>query len=168
MTRLSATIVSYRRLMTSKSAAALRGSIAGRIAHCTAFVLLAAVGALGLSTENGLNPNLHLAIELRWLFALLLLAFVAARCPWGLEGSSRPVPAVRRGFERRTARVIYLLLYCLVGFQLLLDISTTGQLHTEHCQSYVVCGVLALLLNRILTSLRWRFSNAKRRPRIDH
>jgi hypothetical protein len=145
MTRLSAAIVGYRRLMT-------RDSIAARIAHCTYFALLAGVGALGLSTENDSSPHLLQAIELRRLFALLLLAFVVARCLWGFKGSSRPTSAERRSCNRRTARDIYLLLYVLVGFQLFLDISTTGQLHTEHCQSYVVCGVIALLLTRILTS----------------
>jgi hypothetical protein len=132
--------------MMQTSAGPTASSMAIRGAHCGAFALLAAVGAFGLSSESGSHPHLLLAGELRWLFAFLLFASVLTRSLWGLRG--RTQARLRPGFDRRTARGIYLLLYFLVGFQLLLDLSTATRLHTEHCQSYLAYGVISLLLVR--------------------
>jgi cytochrome b561 len=169
MSRLSVTIVGYRRSMASKSALHVMQtsadstaySMAIRGAHCGVFALLAAVGALGLSSESGLHPHLQLAVDLRRLFAFLLFASVLARCLWGTKGQTQGAAALRRDFDRSTARAIYLLLYFLVDFQLLLDISTATRLHTEHCQSYLAFGVISLfLVHGISAARRCRYDNA--------
>jgi hypothetical protein len=151
MSLLSVTIAGYRR-----STAPPVHSMAIRSAHCGAFALLAAVGALGLSSESGSHPHLLLAAELRWLFAFLLFASVLTRCLWGLKGVTQGSAALRWAFDRRTARGIYLLLYFLVGFQLFLDISAATRLHTEHCQSYLAYGVISLLLVRGISAALFR------------
>jgi hypothetical protein len=160
VSRLGVTIISYRRLMASKTAlsivrtsarAAVR-EVAVAAAHCGGFALLAAVGALGLSAESGVQPHLARAVELRELFALLLFALVIARCLWGFKVLTRASHVARRDFDRRSARIVYQLLYVLVGVQLILDMSSTGQLHTGHCQAYVGIGIVAVLLIRAVSA----------------
>jgi hypothetical protein len=160
VSRLGVTIIGYRRLMAGKmalsivrtSAAAAVREVAVAAAHCGGFVLLATVGALGLSAESGVQPHLARAVELREFFALLLFALVIARCLWGFKVLTAASRVARREFDRRTARIVYLLLYVLVGVQLILDMSTTGRLHTGHCQAYVGCGIVAVLLIRAVSA----------------
>jgi len=160
VSRLGVTITGYRRHMAGKtalsivrtSAAAAVREVAVAAAHCGGFALLAAVGALGLSAESGVQPHLARAVELRELFALLLFALVIARCLWGFKALTGASRVARRDFDRRTARIVYLLLYVLVGVQLILDMSSTGRLHTGRCQAYVGCGIVAVLLIRAVSA----------------
>ena len=137
MTRPGVTIRGYLHFMTGKTNAIVA-------VHCSAFVVLAGVGALGLSFDS--RPA-------RESFAVLLFALVAARCAWGMKSLPLRSLDAKRGFDRSSVRIVYLLLYSLLGFQLMLDLSAGTALHTEHCQIYVACGILAVLLIRALSEL---------------
>lgn len=158
MTRwhLRVTMASYCRDMASKTALSIvatqttdsRPPFSVTAAHCIGFFLLLTVGALGLSAEQA-GPSEH-AVELRKLFALLLSAALLLRTLWVFRQSGRTLPGVLYAFHVRSARMIYLLLYCLIGFQLIVDLRGNGQVNTEPCQFYVECGVLALVAFRAL------------------
>jgi hypothetical protein len=124
--------------------------------------VLTAVGMLGLAAESGARPHLAQAAYLRAIFGLLLLAAVAARHIWRSKTLARAPYPVQHDFSRRTARLIYLLLYLLVGFELLLDINSTSRPHTERCQAYIAYGIAALLLIRAISVVVARGRPAKR------
>jgi hypothetical protein len=145
----------YRWLMASKSVLSIVGTqayhsrrpVAVFAAHCGGFSVLAAVGAFGLTAESLGEPSR--ALDLRNLFALLMFATLLARSLWGFRQPGRCVPGAQHAFDTATARMIYLLLYCLIAFQMVFDLRSSGELHTDHCQFYVGCGVVALLSVRV-------------------
>jgi cytochrome b561 len=122
--------------------------------HCGGFALLATIGGIGLMTPGTSDSHVVSAGELRPVFALLLFASVFARGLWGLRSPAWASTDARQDFANRTARMIHLLLYCLVGFQLLLNMGTAGPAHAEDCQYYVACGIIALLLVRVTSRLQ--------------
>ena len=119
--------------------------------HCIGFFILLAVGLLGLTAEQG-RDSLH-ALELRRLFALLMSATLLARTLWALKQLGQKQPAAIHRFHACSARMIYLLLYCLIGFQIISGLHGAGQVNTEHCQFYVECAVISLAAFRALI---WR------------
>ena len=134
--------------MVGTQATPLRPPFSVTAAHCVGFSLLLAVGAFGLSAEQS-GPSIH-ALELRRLFALLLSASLLVRTLWAVRHSGQNPLSTINAFHACSARMIYLLLYCLIGFQLLVDLRSHGQVNTEHCQFYVGCGVIARAALRAL------------------
>jgi hypothetical protein len=78
------------------------------------------------------------------VFALLLFSAVVARSVWGARHIAH-VPNLVVGFARRTARGVYLLMYMLVGIELLRAMATLTPPHTERCLPYLGCVVAAQL-----------------------
>ena len=109
----------------------LRGSVT-----IAGFALLVWAGSAGLPAE---------------LFGLLLLSAVVARSVWGARHVAR-VPHLVIGFGRRTARGVYLLMYVLVGIELLRAVVTSTPAHTERCLPYLGCVVAAQVLIRWITA----------------
>jgi cytochrome b561 len=99
------------------------------------------------------------------LFALLLAGLLAARFRWWLKYSPPASAADIRLFSRRLSRSVYLLLYLIIGAQLIVNIvgaprggagpADLGMLKPTS-QALVVSGLLALVLIRVLAYLTWR------------
>jgi hypothetical protein len=124
--------------------------------HCVSFSLLFAIGAGGLSSQSAGRLSLIHVAEWHEFFATSIVLLVLMRGLWGcraLQGNTRDD---WRNFNRHTARGVYLLLYALIGVQLIFDLSSSRQLHMEHCQFYVIIGVFSLLLSRGLSAVMLR------------
>jgi hypothetical protein len=105
--------------------------------QCAGFALLAWLGSADLPVE---------------LFALALFTALVARAVWGARYMAHvPHPVV--GFGRRTARGVYLLMYVLVGIELVRALATFTPPHTERCLPYLGCVVAAQLLIRSMTAV---------------
>jgi hypothetical protein len=144
--------------LASSVAAAPSGRGAGLIWHCVSFSLLFAIGAGGLSSQSAGRLSLIHVAEWREFFATSMVLLVLMRGLWGCRALPGNTRDDWRNFNRHTARGVYLLLYALIGVQLIFDLSSSRQLHMEHCQFYVIIGVFALLLSRGLSAVRLRFS----------
>jgi hypothetical protein len=121
--------------------------------HAISIFLLLTVGTLGLLYDSAAVPNSERVTRLHLAFGVVLMVSVAARGYWGSNSCS---------LIRRTSRLIYLLLYVLVGLQIALDIADRSpgaltHLHTEHCLAYLGYGAAAQLMLRV-------FANFPRRP----
>jgi hypothetical protein len=139
--RRSVTIAGYRRHLVRRSCGV----------HCAGFGLLILVGIAGLSCEHGPVANHAQADQMRQLFALLLFAAVTARFLWGTRWLSR-APRLLPAFRRHTARNIYLLMYLLVGSELLHAIATSSAPHTERCLPYLGYAIAAQCLIRVMSA----------------
>jgi cytochrome b561 len=109
------------------------------------------------------------------LFALLLAGLLAARFRWWLKYSPPGSAADIRLFSRRLSRTVYLVLYLIIGAQQVVNL--VGRLEhgggrAQHpgmlnptTQAFVVCGLIALVLIRILAYLTWRRQRLSLEPR---
>jgi cytochrome b561 len=100
------------------------------------------------------------------LFALLLAGLLTARFRWWLKYSPPTSAADIRLFSRGLSRTVYLVLYLTIGAQLIVNI--VGALRTgagpaqdlgmlkPTSQAFVVYGLIALVLIRVLAYLTWR------------
>src|ERR1700679_2966605 len=80
-------------------------------------IALAAVviGVLGLLRGSWPRQVLESWINIHLLFGLLLCGLVFARCRWHIKHSSRMLPADIRQLTRHLSRIVYLLLYGVIG-----------------------------------------------------
>jgi len=81
---------------------------------CTALVVVV-IGVLGLLRGSWPRRMLELGINIHALFGLLLCGLVLARCRWRVKHSPRMLPAQIRELSRHLSRIVYLLLYVVVG-----------------------------------------------------
>jgi hypothetical protein len=100
------------------------------------------------------------------LFALLLAGLLTARFRWWLKYSPPASAADIRLFSRGLSRTVYLVLYLTIGAQLIVNI--VGALRggagaaqdlamlKPTSQAFVVYGLIALVLIRVLAYLTWR------------
>ena len=100
------------------------------------------------------------------LFALLLAGLLTARFRWWLKYSPPESAADIRLFSRGLSHTVYLLLYLIIGAQLIVNIvgalrggagavQDLGMLKPTS-QAFVMCGLIALVLIRVLAYLTWR------------
>ena len=100
------------------------------------------------------------------LFALFLAGLLAARFRWWLKYSPPASAADIRLFSRRLSHTVYLVLYLIIGAQLIVNIvgalrggagavQDLGMLKPTS-QGFVICGLIALVLIRVLAYLTWR------------
>jgi hypothetical protein len=102
------------------------------------------------------------------LFALLLAGLLAARFHWWLKYSPPMSTADIRVFSRRLSRMVYLVIYLIIGAQLIVNIvgrlrsdagaglgRDSGML-TPTSEAFVMSGLIALVLIRVLAYLTWR------------
>jgi cytochrome b561 len=108
------------------------------------------------------------------LFALLLAGLLAARFWWWLKHSPPTSAADIRLFSRGLSRSVYLVLYLIIGAQLLVNIVGAlqgGAGAAQHLgklnpisQAFVVYGLIALVLIRVLAYLTWRWYRLSLEP----
>jgi cytochrome b561 len=80
-----------------------------------AALLVAAIGVLGLLDGSWLRQMLESWINIHALFALLLCSFVLTRYQWRLRHAPRLLPTDIRELSRHLSRIVYLLLYVVIG-----------------------------------------------------
>jgi hypothetical protein len=83
---------------------------------CTALVTVA-IGALGLEGDSWLRQMLEAWVNIHVLFGLLLCGLALARCRWRVERSPRMLTADIRELSRHLSRIVYLLLYVVIGMR---------------------------------------------------
>jgi cytochrome b561 len=108
------------------------------------------------------------------LFALLLAGLLAARFHWWLRCSPPASAADIRLFSRGLSRTVYLALYLIIGAKQIVNIidwlsngggpaQDLGMLKPTG-QVFLVYGVAALVLIRVLAYLTWRRYRLSLRP----
>jgi cytochrome b561 len=80
-----------------------------------AVLLVVVIGVLGLLDGLWLRQMLESWINIHALFGLLLCALVLARYQWRLRHSPRMLPSDTRELSRHLSRIVYLLLYVVIG-----------------------------------------------------
>ena len=83
---------------------------------CIALVTVA-IGVLGLQGDSSLRQMLEAWINIHVLFGLLLCGLVLARCQWRAGRSPRMLTADIRDLSRHLSRIVYLLLYVVIGMR---------------------------------------------------
>jgi hypothetical protein len=91
------------------------------------------------------------------LFALLVAGLLTARFHWWLKYSPPLSAADIRLFSRGLSRTVYLVLYLIIGAQQIVNKPTS--------QAFVVYGLMALVLIRLLAYLTWRRHRLSLEPR---
>jgi cytochrome b561 len=119
------------------------------------FVLL--VGILGVIHDSWPGPLPHRG-NLHVLFGILLWICVVARFYGRMHQTPRMLLADIRPFSRHLARLVYLLLYVLMFCRLITDVACAAPPGAilragEDFQSYLACGVLALVTIHVLAAL---------------
>jgi cytochrome b561 len=132
--------------------------------------LLAVIGTLGLLRDSWPNRILTPWINIRVLFGSLLWALVIARFYWCVKHVPPMQPEDYRRLSRHLSRLVYLLLYIVVGLRQLIAIVHSiwhdlefGLLRAtpdpgivepvEYLQAYLVYGLFSLITIRVLAAL---------------
>jgi cytochrome b561 len=90
---------------------------------CGCIALVAVViGVLGLLGASSLRQMLESWINIHALFGLLLCGLVLARCRWRVMHSPRMIPADICELSRHLSRIVYLLLYVVIGARQIIGI----------------------------------------------
>jgi cytochrome b561 len=80
-----------------------------------AALLVAAIGVLGLLDGSWLRQMLESWINIHALFGLLLCSLVLTRYQWRVRHSPGMLPTDIRELSRHLSRIVYLLLYVVIG-----------------------------------------------------
>jgi cytochrome b561 len=96
-------------------AQAYSGQRMPRLFYGCATLLVVAIGVAGLLEGSRLRQMLEPWIEVHALFGLLLSGLVIARYRWWVMHSPDMVPADIRQLSRHLSRIVYLLLYVVIG-----------------------------------------------------
>jgi hypothetical protein len=150
---------------------------------CVALTTVA-IGVLGLQRDAWPRQVLESGINIHVLFGLLLCGLVLARCRWRVRHSPRMLPDDIRELSRHLSRIVYLVLYVVIGSRELIGILHNvqhggpvdfglsdarfrqGPGHAgfdpkDDFQLFFVSGLFALLFVRVLAFTIW--SRAARR-----
>ena len=82
--------------------------------HWCVFVLVVAVGWLGLLHDSWPRPTQAFWINIHVMLGLLMFALVLARIAWRLKHPAPPLPADVGEFSRRASHPAHMLLYALL------------------------------------------------------
>ena len=138
---------------------------------CTALVTVA-IGVLGLQGHSWLRQMLETRVDIHAQFGLLLSGLVFTRYRWCV-GQPRMLPADIRGLSRHLSRIVYLILYLVIGVREIIAILNSlwhggaidfnlfdnrirnGPDHAswvpdDDFQMFFASGLLALLFVRVL------------------
>src|ERR1700689_52439 len=88
---------------------------------CIALVTVV-IGVLGLLSASWPRQMLESWINIHALFGLLLCGLVFSRCWWRVKHSPRMLPADIRELSPHISRIVYLLLYVVIGVSQLIGI----------------------------------------------
>jgi cytochrome b561 len=149
---------------------------------CIAAIAVA-IGVLGLLGAPRLRPMLESWINIHALFGLLLCGLVFARWRWCIAHSPRMPPADSRGLSRHLSRIVYLLLYLVIGAREIIGILNSlwhggavdfnlfderfrngpdyaGFNPKDDFQLFLASGLFALIFVRVLAFRLWSRESA--------
>ena len=144
---------------------------------CVALITVA-IGVLGLQRDAWPRQMLESSINIHALFGLLLCGLVLARCRWRVQHSPRMLPDDIRELSRHLSRIVYLVLYVVIGSRELIGILNNlrhggpvdfspfdahfrqGPEHAgfdpkDDFQMFFLAGLSALLFVRVLAFTVW-------------
>jgi cytochrome b561 len=120
--------------------------------------VVVAVGIVGQIRDSSAKPPFEPWLNVHALFGLLLCTSIIARFYW-LSQRSAVVPQIEiNAFARRLSRMVYLLLYGLLGVKQIINITIKTHHPTlfapvEDFQVYLAYGLLALVLIHVLAAV---------------
>src|ERR1700679_1471514 len=142
---------------------------------CVALVAVV-IGVLGLAASWP-RQMLESWINIHALFGLLLCGLVFSRCWWRVKHSPRMLPADIRELSRNLSRIVYLLLYVVIGVRQLIAILNSiwnggavdfnlfderfrgpdyaGFNPKDDFQLFLATGLSVLIIVRVVTSRLW-------------
>jgi cytochrome b561 len=141
-------------------------------------ILTVAIGELGLVPASPLRQALESRIDIHLLFGLLLCMLVITRYRWCVGRSPRMTAVGIKALSRQLSRVVYLMLYGVIGVRELVALQNSisrgnafdfslfdGHFRNglngtvfnprDDAQVFLACGVLALLFVRALALHLW-------------
>jgi cytochrome b561 len=143
-----------------------------------AALLVVAIGVLGLLDGSWLRQVLEMWINIHALFGLLLCGLVLARFQWRIKHSPHLLPTEVRESSRHLSRIVYLLLYVVIGVRLSIGIINSiwhgsavdfnlfddrfrhgpdraGWNPKDDFQLFLATGLSVLIIVRVLTCTLW-------------
>lgn len=142
----------------------IAGLISGGVWHCTIALLAVTAGAWLLLSDSWRLGGAPSDLTLRAIFGLLLGSLVVARFSSSFQPGA-PGPAPDMGLVcRELSRMVYLILYLAIGVQQLARLTMHYWPAAQHArsmplqsaddagQAFLLCGVCALLLIRVLVA----------------
>jgi cytochrome b561 len=143
---------------------------------CIAIVAVV-TGVLGLLGASGLRQMLESWVNVHLLFGLLLCGVVLTRCRWRVKHSPPMLPIDIRQLSRHLSRIVYLLLYVVIGVRELIAILNSvwhgtgvdfnlfdqrfrgpdyaGFNPKDDFQLFLASGSITLIFLRVLTFTLW-------------
>jgi hypothetical protein len=141
-------------------------------------LLAVVIGVLGLLGALWPRQMLESWINIHALFGLLLCGLVVARCRWRVKHSPRMPPADIRELSRHLSRIVYLMLYLVIGVREVISVLNSlwrggaidfnlfdgrfrngpdyaGFSPRDDFQLFIGSGLVALIFVRALTSRLW-------------
>jgi hypothetical protein len=88
-------------------------------------ILAVAVGVLGLVDSSWPRRLVESWINIHAVFGLMLCGLVIARCRWCVRQSPGMLPSDIRELSRHLSRIVYLLLYLVIGVRQSIGIATS-------------------------------------------
>lgn len=116
--------------------------------------LVLALGILGQLADSRTYPSHTVGAEMHVLFGLGLCAAVFAHFYKGMKHAPLADLQEIARFSRALSRKIYLLLYVLLGLRIAMGLDRPQPQAAEGFRDYLIGGVLALILIRVLAA-RW-------------
>jgi hypothetical protein len=135
---------------------AVRGKAASGAQRLLAIVVFV-VGVFGQLHDSWANPTQSSGFNVHALFGFLLCGSIVVRFFGRLAGFASPAPLSPQevgALTRRLTRLVYLLLYSLLGAKEIVGIVKSLRqggaiMHLEDFQIYLAYGLLALIIIRI-------------------
>lgn len=116
--------------------------------------LVLALGITGQLIDSRTYPSHTIAAEMHALFGLSLCAAVFTHFYKGMKHAPLGGPQEIARFSRTLSRKIYLLMYVLLGLRIVMGLDRPQPQAAEGFRDYLIGGVLALILIRVLAA-RW-------------
>jgi cytochrome b561 len=146
--------------------------------YVCAALLVATIGVLGLLDGSWPRQMLESWINIHALFGLLLCGWVLARYQWCVRHSPGMLPADVRELSRHLSRIVYLLLYVVIGIRQSIGIISSiwhgtavdfnlfdgrfrngpdwaGWDPKDDFQLFLATGLFALIIVRVLAFRLW-------------
>jgi cytochrome b561 len=98
-------------------------------------VVVAIIGLLGTLEHSGIRMVVASWINIHALFGVLLSTLVAARLRWRLKSRPPAGAAELRELNRHLSRIVYLMLYLVIGARVVVNIVNHFFLAESACRS---------------------------------
>jgi hypothetical protein len=118
--------------------------------------LVLALGITGQLVDSRTYPGHAVSAEIHALFGLLLGIAVFTHFYHGMNRAPQATLPDIAKLSRELSRKIYLLMYVLLGLRIALGLNRPQPQPADGFRDYLICGILALVLVRVLAARRLR------------